>query len=67
MTKKTLASFFLLFTFFNLFAQEKETYLYATKDTSKLYMDVYIPQVQNDQQACIMFVFGDEASDKHCF
>ena len=58
MTKKTLVSILLFFTFFNLFAQEKETYLYAEKDTNKLYMDVYVPQVQNDQQACIMFVFG---------
>lgn len=40
------------------FAQTKETYLYAEKDTSKLYMDVYIPEVQNEQQACLMFVFG---------
>ena len=58
MTKKTLISFLLLFTFFNLFAQEKETYLYAEKDTNKLYMDVYIPQVQNEQQACLFFAYG---------
>lgn len=58
MTKKTFASLLLFFTFFNLFAQEKETYLYATKDTNKLYMDVYVPQVQNEQQACLFFAFG---------
>lgn len=58
MTQKTLTSLLLLFTIFNLFAQEKETYLYAQKDTSKLYMDVYIPQVQNDRQACLIFAFG---------
>ena len=58
MTKKTLTSLLLLFTFFNLFAQEKETYLYAQKDTSKLYMDVYVPQVQNEQKACLFFAFG---------
>lgn len=58
MNKKTLSSLLLLFTFFNLFAQEKETYLYAQKDTSSLYLDVYVPQVQNEQQACLIFVFG---------
>lgn len=58
MTKKALTSLLLLFTFFNLFAQEKETYLYAQKDTSKLYMDVYVPQVQNEQKACLFFAFG---------
>lgn len=58
MTKKTLTSFLLLFTFFNLFAQEKETYLYAEKDTHKLYLDVYVPQVQNEQQACLIFAYG---------
>lgn len=41
-----------------VFAQEKETYLYAEKDSSKLYMDVYVPQVQNEQHACLFFVFG---------
>ena len=40
------------------FAQEKETYLYAVKDTSNLYLDVYVPKVQNEQQACLFFVFG---------
>lgn len=58
MTKKTFTSLLLIFTFFNLFAQEKETYLYDTKDTSKLYMDVYVPQIQNEQQACLIFAFG---------
>jgi len=48
----------LFFTIFNLFAQEKETYLFAEKDTSKLYMDVYVPQIQNERQACLFFVFG---------
>jgi len=43
---------------FSVFAQEKETYLYAQKDTHKLYMDVYVPQVQNDRKACLFFVFG---------
>ena len=38
--------------------QTKETYLYAEKDTSKLYMDVYVPEVQNEQHSCLMFVFG---------
>lgn len=47
-----------IISFSTVFAQEKETYLYATKDTSKLYMDVYVPQVQNEQQACLIFVFG---------
>lgn len=47
-----------IFTVFNLSAQEKETYLYAEKDTFKLYMDVYVPEVQNEQQACLIFVFG---------
>ena len=48
----------LAIVFASSFAQTKETYLYAEKDTSKLYMDVYIPEVQNEQQACLMFVFG---------
>lgn len=56
--KRLLSSILLVFTLFNLFAQEKETYLYAQKDTSKLYMDVYLPQVQNEQQACLIFAFG---------
>ena len=44
--------------FAKVFAQEKETYLYAEKDSSKLYLDVYVPEVQNEQQACLFFVFG---------
>lgn len=56
--KRTISIFLLISLFFNLFAQEKETYLYATKDTSKLYMDVYVPKVQNEQQGCLFFVFG---------
>ena len=58
MTKKTLTLFLLIFSITNLFAQKKETYLYAEKDTSKLYLDVYIPKVQNEQQSCLFFVFG---------
>ena len=58
MTKKTLTLLLLLFSITNIFAQKKETYLFAEKDTSKLYMDVYIPKVQNEQQACLFFVFG---------
>ena len=53
-----LVTILLSFTVFNLFAQEKETYLYAQKDTSNLYLDVYIPQVQNEKQSCLIFVFG---------
>ena len=49
MTKKTLTLLLLVFSIFNLFAQKKETYLYAVKDTSKLYLDVYLPKVQNEQ------------------
>lgn len=56
--KRTISIFLLISLFFNLFAQKKETYLYATKDTSKLYMDVYVPKVQNEQQGCLFFVFG---------
>ena len=56
--KQFLATVLIFFTFFNLFAQEKETYLYAEKDTNKLYMDVHIPKVQNEQQACLIFAFG---------
>lgn len=58
MTKKTLTLFLLIFSINSLFAQKKETYLYAVKDTSKLYLDVYVPQVQNEQHACLFFVFG---------
>ena len=58
MTKKTLTFLLLIFSIVNLFAQKKETYLYAVKDTSKLYLDVYLPQVQNEQHACLFFVFG---------
>lgn len=58
--KKTVILTIILFAFSNLtlFAQEKETYLYAVKDTSKLYLDVYVPAVQNERQACLFFVFG---------
>lgn len=55
---KTFAFIALTFSTLTLFAQEKETYLFATKDTSKLYMDVYVPQVQNEQHACLFFAFG---------
>lgn len=55
---KALAFITLIFNTLTLFAQEKETYLYATKDTSRLYMDVYVPEVQNEQQACLFFAFG---------
>ncbi len=58
MTKKTLTLFLLIFSITFLFAQKKETYLYAVKDTSKLYLDVYVLQVQNEQHACLFFVFG---------
>ena len=58
MTKKTLTLLLLIFSITNLFAQKKETFLYAEKDTSKLYLDVYVPQVQNEQHACLFFVFG---------
>ena len=43
---------------FGAVGQTKETYLYAEKDTSKLYMYVYVPEVQNEQHSCLMFVFG---------
>ena len=55
---KTIAFIVLILSTLTLSAQEKETYLFATKDTSKLYMDVYVPQVQNEQQACLFFAFG---------
>lgn len=58
MTKKTLTFLLLIFSITNIFAQKKETHLYAVKDTSKLYLDVYLPQVQNEQHACLFFVFG---------
>ena len=58
MTKKTLTLLLLVFSIINLFAQKKETYLYAVKDTAKLYLDVYLPQVQNEQRACLFYVFG---------
>lgn len=41
-----------------IFAQEKLTFQYAEKDTHKLYMDVYVPEVQNENKACVFFVFG---------
>ena len=44
--------------FASVVAQDKETYLYAVKDTNKLYLDVYVPEKQNDEQSCLMFVFG---------
>lgn len=56
--KRLFLTLTLAIVFASSFAQTKETYLYAEKDTSKLYMDVYIPDVQNEQQACLMFVFG---------
>lgn len=58
MRRAVIVFILLTFTFLRLSAQEKETYLYAEKDTCKLYMDVYVPQVQNEQQACLIFVFG---------
>lgn len=40
------------------FAQEKHTFLFAEKDTNKLYLDVYVPETQNDSSAIIIFAFG---------
>lgn len=57
--KKLLVLLLISSLFASAFAQEKETYLYAEKDTHKLYLDVYIPEKQNDEQSCLMFVFGD--------
>ena len=62
-TNDTMKKKILLFTLtmlgiLSVFGQEKETYLYAEKDSSKLYLDVYIPEIQNEQHACLFFVFG---------
>lgn len=58
MKKRILLIAFILSGILNAFCQEKETYLYAEKDSSKLYMDVYVPEVQNEQHSCLLFVFG---------
>ncbi len=50
--------FFLIFLSYSTLAQEKKTFLYAEKDTTKLYMDVYYPEKQNDKQSCVFFIFG---------
>jgi acetyl esterase/lipase len=36
----------------------KTTYLYAQKDTSRLYMDVYLPQPTDKKLPCMIYVFG---------
>lgn len=36
----------------------KTTYLYAQKDTSLLYMDVYLPQPTDKKLPCMIYVFG---------
>lgn len=46
------------FSCYHVSAQKKQTYMYAVKDTSKLYMDVYLPDKQNERKACMFFVFG---------
>ena len=58
MKKKILLFTLTMLGILGVFAQEKETYLYAEKDSSKLYLDVYVPEIQNEQHACLFFVFG---------
>lgn len=55
--KSFLSLLFCAITYFS-FAQEKSTYEYAVRDTSRLKMDVYAPAQQNEHHACMIFVYG---------
>lgn len=59
MKKLTLA---LLFAFMlaaqSGFAQNMQTYQYAERDTLKLYLDFYTPEIVHDSTICVVYVFG---------
>ena len=40
------------------FAQDMKTYLYAEKDTTRLYLDFYSPEKVHDSTICLVYVFG---------
>ena len=40
------------------FAQDMKTYLYAEKDTTRLYLDFYSPEKVYDSTICLVYVFG---------
>ncbi len=58
MNRKFLLSLLSLLIAGTACPQQKLTFEYAVKDTNRLLMDVYVPQQQNDEQSCMVFVFG---------
>lgn len=58
MNRKLIVSLLSLLIAGTAFPQQKLTFEYAVKDTSHLMMDVYVPQQQNEEHSCMVFVFG---------
>lgn len=56
--KNVYITFGILLMAASTFAQQKFTYEYAVKDTHHLKMDIYAPEQQNEQHACMIFAFG---------
>ena len=56
--KKILTLSLLILMVLSAIAQKKQTYEYMVKDTHHLKMDVYAPVKQNDQHACLIYIFG---------
>jgi len=56
--KTLLAVLLLSLTSFSLSAQQKYTYDYVVRDSETLKMDVYVPAVQNEHHACLIFLYG---------
>ena len=57
MKKLTLLLLVLLMGFGG-FSQTMQTYQYAEKDTTQLYLDFYTPENVNDSTICLVYVFG---------
>ena len=53
-----LPAFLLIILAFPLAAQQKTTVDYVVRDSGPLKMDVYVPAVQNEHHACLIFLFG---------
>ncbi len=58
MNRTLLISLLCLLTAGAAYPQQKLTFEYAVKDTNHLMMDVYVPQRQNAEHSCMVFVFG---------
>lgn len=55
--KKTVSVFLLFALVYPAIAQQKQTYKFVERD-SALYLDVYRPEVQRSDKACVIALFG---------